>query len=139
VKRLFTFLVVIFTCSCPTRAQDAVTTIEETIADIFEQYSAEMNESIDYETFYEDLLSCSRNPINLNKATQEDLDRLPFLSDIQVENILSYVYSFGPLETIYELQLIDGLDMTDIRRMLPFVVVGEADETNRKGNPECDS
>lgn len=132
MKRLFTFLVVIFTCSCPTRAQDAVTTIEETIADIFEQYSAEMNESIDYETFYEDLLSCSRNPINLNKATQEDLDRLPFLSDIQVENILSYVYSFGPLETIYELQLIDGLDMTDIRRMLPFVVVGEADETNRK-------
>ena len=131
MKRLFILPVVIILCSCPARAQDAVSTIEETIADIFEQYSAEMNETVDYETFYEDLITCSRNPINLNKATKEDLDRLPFLSDIQVENILAYVYSFGPLETIYELQLIDGLDMTDIRRMLPFVVVGQAVETNR--------
>lgn len=30
------------------------------------------------------------------------------------------------MQTIYELQLIEGLDMTDIRRMLPFVSLGES-------------
>jgi len=71
-------------------------------------------------------MECAANPINLNKTTQEELKRLPFLSGIQVENILAYVYLNGPLRTIYELQLVEGLDMTDIRRMIPFVVVGEA-------------
>jgi len=103
-----------------------VTVTEQTIADIFEQYAAENDETPDYETFYTDLMECAANPINLNKTTQEELKRLPFLSGIQVENILAYVYLNGPLRTIYELQLVEGLDMTDIRRMIPFVVVGEA-------------
>jgi len=114
------------------RAQDVVSVTEQTIGDIFEQYTAESEETIDYDSFYEDLMECSRNPINLNKATQRELERLPFLSDIQVENILSYVYLHGPLQTIYELQLIEGLDMTDIRRMIPFVKVGEANDTHNR-------
>ncbi|MDP4238958.1 MAG: helix-hairpin-helix domain-containing protein [Bacteroidota bacterium] len=132
MKHLLIILGFIFICSCPSGAQDTVSSIEQTIADIFEQYTAELDEYIDYNTFYEDLLLCSNYPINLNRATREELERLPFLSDIQVENILSYVYQFGPLSTIYELQLVDGLDMTDIRRMLPFVVVGEGIGENKK-------
>ena len=126
MKHLFLFPFLIFICSCPAGAQDAVTVTEQTIADIFEQYAAENDETPDYETFYTDLMECAANPINLNKTTQEELKRLPFLSGIQVENILAYVYLNGPLRTIYELQLVEGLDMTDIRRMIPFVVVGEA-------------
>jgi len=132
VKRLFICLLLIPICSCQTRAQDVASVTEQTIADIFEQYTAESEETIDYESFYEDLMECARNPINLNKATQEELERLPFLSDTQVENILSYVYLHGPLQTIYELQLIEGLDMTDIRRMIPFVTVGEANDTHNR-------
>ena len=126
---LFCFLILY---SFPSIAQDAITTTEQLIADIFEQYTAESEDDIDYDTFYEELMYCSQNPINLNRTTREELERLPFLSDIQVENIISHVYRFGKLQTIYELQLIDGLDMTDIRRMLPFVVVGEVAETFKK-------
>lgn len=117
---------------CIVRAQDAVGTTEQFIADIFEQYTAESEVDIDYETFYEDLMSCVQNPINLNKATREELQRLPFLSDNQIENIQAHIYKFGKLQTIFELQLIDGLDMTDIRRMLPFVLVGEGDNISKK-------
>lgn len=113
------------------RAQDAAATIEELITEIFEQYTAESEESIDYETFYDDLLGYADNPVNLNAATKEQLLRLAFLSDSQIESILHYVYKNGALKTIYELQLVDGLDMTDIRRMLPFVVAGE-DKINHK-------
>ena len=129
---MFLFLGLLLIGPCRSRAQDVASTIEQTIADIYEQYSAEMDEAIDYDTFYEDLMVCSRNPVNLNKTTQQELERLPFLSDIQVENILSYVYEYGPMNSIYELQLVEGLDMTDIRRMLPFVTAGKPGESNKK-------
>jgi hypothetical protein len=109
-----------------------VSTTEQLIADIFEQFKAESEEVIDYESFYDDLMFCAQNPINVNKTNRDELDKLQFLSEIQIENILSYVYEFGPLHTIYELQLIEGLDMTDIRRMLPFVRIGEGDDSKNK-------
>lgn len=105
---------------------------ENQIAAIFEQLTAEGEVELDYTTFYEELRGFSQNPINLNHTTREELERLPFLSDVQVESILAYLYQFGSLRTIYELQLIQGLDMTDIRRLLPFVFVGEGDTRNSK-------
>ena len=115
-----------------TFAQENNENIEQIIADIFEQYAEESEETMDFDTFYEDLMIFAQQPINLNKTSREELERLPFLSDIQVENILYYIYRVKKMETIYELQLIDGLDMTDIRRMLPFVSVGDAESIFRK-------
>jgi hypothetical protein len=132
LKHALLYLFFLLLCTYSAYAQDAITTTEQLIADIFEQYTDESDDGIDYDTFYEELMFFSQNPINLNKTTREQLEQLPFLSDIQVENIISYVYRFGRLQTIYELQLVDGLDMTDIRRMLPFVVIGEAGETINK-------
>lgn len=130
--RLFYMVCFLSLFSCVARAQDAVATTDQLIADIFEQYTAVNDDDIDYDTFYEELMYFAENKINLNKTTREELERLPFLSDIQVENIISHIYRFGALQTIYELQLIDGLDMTDIRRMLPFVIVGEGVDTVKK-------
>lgn len=113
-------------------AQDASTTIDQTIADIFEQWSEESEEVPDYQTFYEELEFLAENPINLNHTSREELSKMLFLSDVQVENILAYLYQYGPMENIYELQLIDGLDMTDIRRMLPFVMVKKEKAVSEK-------
>ncbi len=132
MKRLFVYIIFWLTCLFSLKAQDAASTTEQLIADIFEQYTAESEDAVDYDTFYEDLISLSENPVNLNKANQEQLEKMPFLSDQQIENIQSYVYRYGTIQTIYELQLIEGLDMTDIRRMLPFVKVGEPSEIRKK-------
>lgn len=105
--------------------------IEQIIGDIFEQYAEEQEDEIDFESFYETLLAASQNPVNLNTATREQLENLPFLSENQVENILEFRYLYGDFNTIYELQLIDDLDMTDIRRMLPFVFVGKGGKNAR--------
>ena len=125
-------MILLFVCSYNLRAQDAVSTTEQIIADIFEKFTAESEETIDYESFYDDLMFCAENPINLNQTNREELEKLQFLSEIQIENILSYVYENESLKTIYELQLIEGLDMTDIRRMLPFVKLGESDDSRTK-------
>lgn len=121
----------------PTKGQrvDASSTTEQLIADILEQYAEELEEDeINFESFYDDLMSLALNPINLNATTNEELRRLPFLSEHQIENILYYLYRFGKMQSIYELQLIEGLDMTDIRRMLPFVSLGDAVEVRKKLN-----
>ena len=132
MKKQFILIFLLIVSSHALRAQDAVSTTEQIIADIFEKLTAESEETIDYESFYDDLMFCAENPINLNQTNREELEKLQFLSEIQIENILSYVYDNGELKTIYELQLIEGLDMTDIRRILPFVRLGEADDSRVK-------
>ena len=116
----------IFCVLCNANAQSDVVPIEQIIGEIFEQYAEEEDESIDYESFYEDLLLIAENPLNLNMVQRDDLQKIPFLSATQIENILYYRYRFGSFNSIYELQLIEGLDNTDIRNLLPFVFVGDA-------------
>lgn len=114
------------------QAQAPSESMEQFIAEIFEQFTAENEIVLDFESFLDDLLDCAQNPINLNNTSREELRKLPFLSDLQIENIQYYVYLRGPLKSLYELQLIEGLDMTDIRRMLPFVRIGTGiDERNK--------
>lgn len=130
--RRFAVILALLWSILPSYAQDAEKTIEQLIADIFEQYTEESELSVDYESFYEDLIYCSQNPINLNKTNRDELRRLQFLSDLQIENIQAYIYQYGPLKEIFQLQLIEGLDMTDIRRMLPFVIIGEGSDEKKK-------
>lgn len=129
--KLSLFIVLII-LTLRSQAQTSIQTIDEIINEIFEQYAAETEETIDYESFYNDLVSLSENPLNLNNTTREELEKLPFLTDIQIENIQAYIYKNKKLSTIYELQLIDGLDMTDVRRMLPFVKIGDNNINNDK-------
>ncbi|MDR3339821.1 MAG: helix-hairpin-helix domain-containing protein [Candidatus Symbiothrix sp.] len=50
---------------------------------------------------------------------------MPFLTDIQIENLLYYTYKYGPLVEIYELKNVENLDYRTLNYLLPFVFVGE--------------
>ena len=89
--------------------------------------SEENPESI--EKLYDELSYLSENPLNLNKATLEQLKQLPFLSDIQIMNILDYRKKQGEIVSIYELKNIRFLDMETIELILPFIFIGEIDKT----------
>lgn len=94
--------------------------IEDVLEDIFNQLSEDGDWA--YEDIEEDLLSIAENPMDLNKVTGEDLSRLMFLSDEQIDAILMYQYQHG-FKELYELQLIDCLKDYEIRNLLPFVEV----------------
>jgi len=100
----------------------------ETIDDLIEEIAANSDEELDYTTLYEDLTFYQNNPLNLNEATQEDLGKLHFLNDLQINSILAYKEKYGQILTIYELQLIPGFEDADIFRLLPFVSVDEVAE-----------
>ena len=96
--------------------------IDELIED-----SEENPESV--EKLYDVLSYLSENPLNLNKTTAEQLKQIPFLSDIQIMNIIDYQKRQGEIVSIYELKNIRFLDMETIELILPFVYIGEIDKT----------
>lgn len=82
-------------------------------------------EDEDYEELYEGLLQFLLNPINLNKASPEELKSLYVLSPGQIHQFFSYRAKFGNLISIYELQAIPEFDLETIYKILPFVVIEE--------------
>ena len=94
--------------------------VEDVLEDIFNQLSEDGDWP--YEDIEEELLSIAENPMDINKVTQEDLSRLMFLSDEQIDAILMYQYKHG-FKELYELQLIDCLKDYEIRNLVPFVEV----------------
>ena len=87
MKRFAIYLIYIF-LSLPINAQTQPT---------WEQYLYDLAQ-IDGEGNYtneatlELLTDLAEHPINLNTATREDLERIPFLNAIQIEELLAYVY-----------------------------------------------
>ena len=73
---------------------------------------------------FDDLTYFAVNPLDINLATEEDLDKLYYLSDYQIYCILDYRKSFGDLLSLTELQLIPGLREDEIRHILPYVTIG---------------
>lgn len=72
----------------------------------------------------EELKMMAEHPLDLLTACKDDLERLPFLNDGQVEAILAYVYMHPP-KSLSELSLIRELDYTTIESLKLFVTIGE--------------
>lgn len=82
---------------------------------------------VDYEDLQERLTGIAEQPINLNRATYDDLSQLGFLTDKQIDDILLYVYRH-PMDSLYELQLIGSLKDYEVRNLLPFVCAGPVEK-----------
>ena len=54
--------------------------------------SSEDFEHVAWQDYEEDLEEMAQHPVNLNTATREELERMPFLTASQVEDILFYIY-----------------------------------------------
>jgi hypothetical protein len=81
---------------------------------------------------YENIALLLANPINLNKATADELRFLNLLSEAQVQQLIAYRTTYGPLVSVYELQAVPGFDLTAIYRIVPFVIVRDpSTELNR--------
>jgi hypothetical protein len=64
-----------------------------------------------------------KHPLNLNEADAVGLKELFFLTDLQIESLLSYRHLLGKFISIYELQAIPAWDVSTIKKILPFVTI----------------
>ncbi|GAB4015527.1 ComEA family DNA-binding protein [Spirosoma koreense] len=84
-------------------------------------------EGVDYQGIYDALAQLYANPLDLNRATRDELEATYLLTERQLSSLAAYRASAGDLLSIYELQAVPDFDLPTIRRLLPFVTVsGEA-------------
>ena len=89
-----------------------------------------------WEEMYEQLCELDQHPMDLNQASREQLEQLPFLSAQQVEEIVAYLYQYGPMKSLAELQMIRSLDYQRRRLLTYFVVVKESRREGEKREKE---
>jgi hypothetical protein len=116
---LFTFVLSIVEGSLFTFGQDIPPATEQQLEN---QTDADQGETED-DTYLQDLEMFRKNPINLNTADADELKQLRIITDLQIENLISYRNLFGKFINIYELQAVPAWDVNTIRKLLPFVTV----------------
>lgn len=127
MQRIYKFLIIILAGLCagmPLLSQPVMNWQSGVIESLVESIGSQDGESADYETLLRDFENLQRNPIDLNTADKEELQKLPFLTDFQISSLLSYRKEKGALLSIYELNMVYGYTDEVIRMMLPFVITG---------------
>lgn len=96
---------------------------QQLIEDIVSNAGAETDEFA-FNAAFELLETYRRRPLNLNRATYDELLETLLLSPIQVSQLIEYRDKMKGLVSPYELQVIPSLTLTDIRRIQPFFRIG---------------
>ncbi|MBX2922629.1 MAG: hypothetical protein KF746_10595 [Chitinophagaceae bacterium] len=110
--------------ACTVQAQEpASSTVEQQLEDYTE--SVEDAESSD-DTWLQQIEYYKTNPLDLNRAGEDDLKNLQLLTALQIENFLHYRRLLGRLISIYELQAIPAWDVETIRKLRLHVTVTDA-------------
>ncbi len=65
-----------------------------------------------------------KHPLQINKATVEQLRECGFVSELQIAGLIDYRRNVGNLQAIYELQMVRGFDATTARMLSPLMSVG---------------
>ena len=103
--------------------------IEQRIEAIAETLNDESD--IDLTALFDILNDYMQRPLNLNKATIDELATMQLLSDVQVNALKQHIQRTGPLLSIYELQVINGFDIATIQLIRPFIRIGGQEERSR--------
>lgn len=96
---------------------------EVDLAQWMEQLFPFQDDDANYEDLYENLAQLLANPMDINRANEEQLRALMILTNRQIASLLAHQKDNGPLLSVYELQTIDGFDAETLARLMPFVTV----------------
>ena len=122
-----TQIVLLFMCiTCVVQAQSK----HEWEAYLNEVMTAEDAGSAAWEDTYDLLCELEQQPLDINQVTREQLEQLPFLSAQQVEEIVEYLYRYGPMKSLAELRMIRSLDDSRRRLLTYFIYVDESGISN---------
>ena len=95
--------------------------VDRLIGEVVEQITEESDGEIDLSHLADQLYTLVENPINLNTASFKDLETIPFITEQQAYNLITYREKYESILSIYELQLIEGFSPEFIRRISPFI------------------
>ncbi len=119
----FLLLLVFPVISLSAYCQNVSNNLNSFVENIAEHLATNSDEEIDIEQLARDLEYYLQNPLNINSATEDELEKLWILNDFQIQSLLSYRHSMHRLVSIFELQYIYGFNSTICELIAPFVTV----------------
>ncbi|MEZ4687834.1 MAG: hypothetical protein R3B47_17755 [Bacteroidia bacterium] len=113
-------------------AQIDTVDVDQTIEDAIT--NTETEEQVDFTFLLDELEELKRHPVDLNRASREELQRIPGMDELRIASLMNHTQRFGALLTVYELQAVDGFDVDFVRSMLPYIKVqpGSAEDMNTR-------
>ena len=93
-----------------------------------EVMTVEDGESAEWEETLQLLTAMEQQPMDLNAATREEFETLPFLTAQQLDELAEYLYRYGPMKSMNELRMVASLDYQRIRLLNHFCRVGIAQQ-----------
>jgi hypothetical protein len=119
VKKLFVILFFIHFSLFNCIAQVVPPVTEQQLENLTDVDQAETED----DSFLQALDHFRKDPMNLNTADANELRELRLLTDLQIENLISYRRLLGKLVSIYELQAVPSWDIVTIQKLLPYITI----------------
>ncbi|MDR2801920.1 MAG: helix-hairpin-helix domain-containing protein, partial [Prevotellaceae bacterium] len=120
------YVAFIFFCFAAGRmqAQNPNSDMPDALRQLIESVVADAGENeVDVQALYDAYESLLEFPLDLNAATEADLQRLQILTDFQIQSLLEYRKEYGALYTVHELPLIHGFNEEIAGQLYPFITV----------------
>lgn len=118
IKTILSFYFLFFTCILSAQEPPASAT-EQQLENLTDATESETED----DTYLQQMQEYLKHPINLNTADITELREVRILTDLQIQNFISYRKLLGKLISVYELQAVPAWDLLTIKKILPFVSV----------------
>ena len=122
-------LVVIIVFHQSTNAQNTNDEKDRQSEQIIESMAVSDEGEMDNSIVLEDITKYSENPLNINTASAEELERLNIMDFRQIQNLLVYRKEYGFILSPYELSVVDGLTPEIIKTLAPFISFDQPTDT----------
>ncbi|MFK7969062.1 MAG: ComEA family DNA-binding protein [Bacteroidia bacterium] len=109
-----------------------VESVDQVIEDAIS--NTETEDQVDFTFLLDQLEDLKRHPVDLNRASREELAQIPGMDDLRITALMRHTQRFGALLTVYELQAVEGFDLEQITQMLPYIKVqsGAVEDMNTR-------
>jgi hypothetical protein len=119
MMKIIGLVIAIFFIVGTARAQNPA--VQQTLEDLMESLGVEPDENVDFQEILDDLTYLGQHPLAINSATKEELQRLHFLSDLQIDELINFRTKTGQIYSLYEMAAIEGFSSELLQKMEPFI------------------
>jgi hypothetical protein len=113
------------------KSQDSIEYAMSSFQEIITEIASRSDEVTNFDELSNMLYDLAANPISINTATGEELEKLFWLNEFQVQSIRYYLNRYGAMVSKYELNYIPALSETEAKLLTPFLTF----ERNKKEPP----